>query len=85
MKSVAITTGMFAMLLALAAPALAQKAPVVGPDKRTVIDMDEDVIEGVLRAPDAVVLVRSDTRNFRSLIQVRKDFRKEILASGAQL
>ena len=85
MKSFAITTGMLATLLALAAPALAQKAPVAGPDKRTVIDMDEDVIEGMLRAPDAVVLVRSDTRNFRSLIQVRKDFRKEILASGAQL
>ncbi|MCC7074591.1 MAG: hypothetical protein IT383_25005 [Deltaproteobacteria bacterium] len=71
--------------LALASPAQAQESGRQGADRRTVIDMGEDVIEGSLRAPDGIVVPPPIRNQFRSLIQLRQDFRREILASGAQL
>ncbi len=89
MKSLMIAAVSFASLLALAGPAAAQalgsKAPVENGQKRTVIDMEADVIEGTLKAPDVVVIPEPIHQKFRSLIQLRSDFRREILASGAQL
>lgn len=71
--------------LALSAPSLAQSGTAAGPERRVVIDMEQDVIEGRLAEPDQVLVVRPTARKFRSLIQVRADFRKEVLASGAKL
>ncbi|OGQ18379.1 MAG: hypothetical protein A2138_00435 [Deltaproteobacteria bacterium RBG_16_71_12] len=89
MKSLMIAAVSFASLLALAGPAAAQafgpRSPVVNGEKRIVIDMEADVIEGTLKAPDVVVIPEPTHRKFRSLIQVRSDFRREILTSGAQL
>jgi hypothetical protein len=65
-----------------AVSALAQDKPE---QRRTVIDMDADVIEGSLHQPDHAV-VRAPTRNkFKSLIELRKEFRREVLASAARL
>lgn len=89
MKSLVIVVLSLTSLLALAAPAMAQgqahKEPVTGAERRTVIDMELDVIEGTLKAPDVLVIPEPIRLKFRSLIQVRSDFRREILASGAQL
>lgn len=76
---------LLAMPLALAAPSLAQSGTAAGPERRVVIDMEQDVIEGRLAEPDQLLLIRPTARKFRSLIQVRTDFRKEVLASGARL
>jgi hypothetical protein len=54
-------------------------------ERRTIIDMDADVIEGTLKTPDHVVLKSPHHNKFRSLIQIRKEFRREVLASAEQL
>lgn len=72
-------------LFAFAQPTAAQVGPAQGSERRAIIDMDEDVIEGRLKVPDEVLVLRPTARKFRSLIQIRADFRKEVLASGSQL
>ncbi len=84
MKSLVVVALSFTSL-ALAVPARAQDGGAQGPARRTVIDMEQDVIEGSLKAPDGLVVLPPIRNKFRSLIQVRADFRKEVLASGAQL
>jgi hypothetical protein len=54
-------------------------------ERRTIIDMDEDLIEGSLKTPDHVVFKGKVRTQFRSLIQIRKEFRREVLASAEQL
>jgi hypothetical protein len=71
--------------LGAAPTARAQAEPPRGPERRVVIDMEQDVIEGRLDQPDTVVLTRPTVRKFRTLIEIRRDFRKEVLASGERL
>lgn len=84
MKSLVIVALGFTSLV-LAAPAQAQQRAAPDPARRTVIDMDGDVIEGTLKAPDGIVVHPPIRNQFRSLIQLRTDFRREVLASCAQL
>jgi hypothetical protein len=54
-------------------------------ERRTTINMDEDVIEGALNVPDHQIVPAHGRRAFRSLIQIRKEFRREVLASADRL
>ena len=53
--------------------------------KKTVINFEDDTIEGDLKTPDgAYVDIRNRMRH-RSLIRIRKEFRREVLGSIADL
>ena len=67
----------------LAAPAIAQQD--VSYKRKTVINFEDDTIEGDLKTPDqGYVEVRKKVRH-RSLIRIRRDFRREVLGSIADL
>ena len=78
-------------VLALAMPALSQdgKAVVseggVSYNRKTVINFEDDTIEGDLKTPDAVYLEARKKMRHRSLIRIRTDFRREVLGSVADL
>ena len=61
--------------------ALSQDAQAQNYAKRTVINFDDDTIEGDLNRPDGDYLDAMKTRKFKSLIKIRKNFRIEILKS----
>ena len=80
-----------ATLLAVASPALAQDAKDVATEggvsynRKTVINFEDDTIEGDLKTPDAVYLEARKKMRHRSLIRIRTDFRREVLGSIADL
>lgn len=69
------------LALSVAAPAFAQAGPRV-----VVHNMDEDLIEGVvLKAPDMPVTTTPPKHAHKNLIQVRKSFTTELLASASRI
>ena len=69
--------------MAFAMPAIAQDG--VQYRKKTVINFEDDTIEGDLKTPDGQYLeVRARMRH-RSLIRIRTEFRREVLGSIAEL
>ncbi|OGQ18378.1 MAG: hypothetical protein A2138_00430 [Deltaproteobacteria bacterium RBG_16_71_12] len=77
--------------LALAAPVAAQDSKDVVTEggvsynRKTVINFEDDTIEGDLKTPDAVYLEARKRMRHRSLIRIRTDFRREVLGSIANL
>ena len=72
--------------LFLATSAAAQTPTEQRPEqRRTIIDIEESVIEGSLHNPDVVVTPATRSPHFNSLIRVRKNFSAELLASASQL
>jgi hypothetical protein len=87
-------TKLFAVVVlgALAVPALAQDKTEgvvteggVAYNRKTVINFEDDTIEGDLKTPDAVYLEARKKMRHRSLIRIRQDFRREVLGSVADL
>lgn len=75
-----------ASLLALgalfAAPVFAQDDDEnVQYEKKTVLNFDDDTIEGDLKTPDGEFLRAKRRVRHRSLIRIRTEFRREILGS----
>lgn len=70
--------------LALAAPAVAQTA-TAGARPPVVLNMDEDIIEGVTFGPQDTVIRERPKPTHKSLIQIRKSFAPELLASVAKI
>ena len=75
----------------VALPAAAQddggvnKEGGVSYERKTVINFEDDTIEGDLKTPDGQYLeVRKKLRH-RSLIKIRSDFRREVMSSVADL
>jgi hypothetical protein len=66
---------------------VAQVKPVqVEPrERRTVINLDEDIIEASPLGPKDVVVHAPPKSKFRSLIKVRSSFEQELLASVGSL
>jgi hypothetical protein len=77
-------------LLILAAAGLFLASPATAQDdvkykRKTVINFEDDTIEGDLKTPDGQYLeVRAKMRH-RSLIRIRTEFRREVLGSIADL
>jgi hypothetical protein len=83
----------------LSAPAIAQDkkggAPAGGGDtsteggvtynRKTVINFEDDTIEGDLKTPDAVYLEARKKMRHKSLIRIRTDFKREVLGSISDL
>ena len=81
-----------ALLAALAsAPVAAQGKPDVVTEggvaynRKTVINFEDDTIEGDLKTPDAVYLEARKRMRHKSLIRIRTDFRREVLGSISEL
>jgi hypothetical protein len=75
---------------ALAAPpAHAQKEeappPGVSYERKTVINFEDDTIEGDLKTPDGKYLEARKRMRHKSLIRIRKDFRREVMGSVSDL
>jgi hypothetical protein len=73
------------MVTTLMAASTAAYAQGVQYKKKTVINFEDDTIEGDLKTPDGQYLeVRARNRH-RSLIRIRTEFRREVLGSIADL
>jgi hypothetical protein len=86
---IVVVVGLIASLGA--APLLAQDGKDVVTEggvsynRKTVINFEDDTIEGDLKTPDAVYLEARKKMRHRSLIRIRTDFRREVLGSIADL
>jgi len=68
-----------------ATSAMAQEAGGVSYKRKTVINFEDDTIEGDLKTPDGQYLEIRKKMRHRSLIRIRRDFRREVLGSIADL
>jgi len=72
--------------LGLALPALAQdEAPGQIFKKKTIINFEDDTIEGDLKTPDAEYLEARKRMRHASLIKLRDNFRRRVLQSVGDL
>lgn len=71
----------------LTVPALAQDAPAGGEQyqRKTVINFEDDTIEGDLKTPDGEYLEARKKARHKSLIKIRENFRRRILQSAGSL
>ena len=82
---------LFVLALSLAATAaLAQEEGAnneggVSYQRKTVINFEDDTIEGDLKVPDGAYVEGRKQVRHKSLIRIRMDFRREVLASVADL
>jgi hypothetical protein len=53
--------------------------------RKTVINFEDDTIEGDLKTPDGQYLTVKKRLRHKSLIRIRKDFRREVLSSVGDL
>jgi hypothetical protein len=79
-----------ALLMTLSMGALAQDEGVnseggVSYQRKTVINFEDDTIEGDLKVPDGAYVEGRKKVRHKSLIRIRTDFRREVLASVADL
>jgi hypothetical protein len=73
-----------ALVVTFVTPALAQVEPQA--QRRAVYDMDVEIIEGVtLKAPEVPLVSKGPKPTHKNLIQVRKSFAPELLASVGKL
>lgn len=78
------------IVLLLSSAALAQDEGVnseggVSYQRKTVINFEDDTIEGDLKVPDGAYVEGRKKARHKSLIRIRTDFRREVLASVADL
>jgi hypothetical protein len=76
---------MIGLALALSSVAVAQEDDSVSYKRKTVINFEDDTIEGDLKTPDGQYLESRKNMRHRSLIRIRRDFRREVLGSIADL
>jgi hypothetical protein len=75
-----------ALLAALwASAAAAQDEGGVSYKRKTVINFEDDTIEGDLKTPDGQYIEHRKKMRHKSLIRIRRDFRREVLGSIADL
>ncbi len=80
---------MLAAMAFAAGGAIAQDAPAgadgVSYQRKTVINFEDDTIEGDLKTPDGQYLEARKKTRHKSLIRIRTDFRREVLGSISDL
>ncbi len=82
--------GVVALSSLLATPAMAQEGGAnteagVSYERKTVINFEDDTIEGDLKTPDGQYLEVRKKMRHKSLIRIRTDFRREVMSSVADL
>ena len=74
-----------ALLATLSSATLAQDQGGVSYKRKTVINFEDDTIEGDLKTPDGQYIEHRKKMRHKSLIRIRRDFRREVLGSIADL
>ena len=74
-SSVSTVTGAYAQ----------EEDPGVSYKRKTVINFEDDTIEGNLKTPDGQYLEARKKMRHRSLIRIRRDFRRKIMSSIGDL
>ena len=72
-------------VLGASTAAVAQEDDSVSYKRKTVINFEDDTIEGDLKTPDGQYLETRKNMRHRSLIRIRRDFRREVMGSIADL
>ena len=90
MRRLLIAIMLLALVPSVAAFAQDKKADTVTEggvayNRKTVINFEDDTIEGDLKTPDAVYLEARKKMRHKSLIRIRTDFRREVLGSISDL
>jgi hypothetical protein len=83
-----IATTLLAVVFAAGAHADEEGVNVEGGvsyQRKTVINFEDDTIEGDLKTPDGQYLTVKKKLRHKSLIRIRKDFRREVLSSVGDL
>ena len=86
-----LLVGMTTLMALSAVPAMAQEEEGsnseggVSYQRKTVINFEDDTIEGDLKTPDGQYLEVRKKMRHKSLIRIRTDFRREVLSSVADL
>jgi hypothetical protein len=70
---------------AQAAPKTAGDSPGVVYEKKTVINFEDDTIQGDLTRPDGEYIEARKKVNHSNLIRVREEFRSKVLQSAGEL
>mgnify|MGYP000331641452 CR=1 FL=1 len=78
------------LLAAFSSAAVAQDDTAKGADgatyqRKTVINFEDDTIEGDLKTPDGEYLEARKKSRHKSLIKIRENFRRRILQSAGRL
>lgn len=81
---IAVFMGVCALTVTWVMPAAAQEAGV-SYKRKTVINFEDDTIEGDLKTPDGQYLEASKKIRHKTLIRIREDFRREVLGSISDL
>jgi hypothetical protein len=71
--------------LAAAAQAAGQPAPRVEYEKKTVIDFEDDTIQGDLTRPDGEYVEARKRVSHSNLIQIREDWKEKVLQAPDDL
>ena len=83
--TIAAVLGLLVSGAAIAQDASAPDAAGVSYQRKTVINFEDDTIEGDLKTPDGQYLEARKKTRHKSLIRIRTDFRREVLGSIADL
>ena len=82
---VVATLAFAAVTLTLSGSSSAQEEAGVSYKRKTVINFEDDTIEGDLKTPDGQYLEASKKIRHKTLIRIREDFRREVLGSISDL
>lgn len=91
MQARRILLGVTTLMALSAVPAMAQEEEGANSEggvsyqRKTVINFEDDTIEGDLKTPDGQYLEVRKKMRHKSLIRIRTDFRREVLSSVADL
>ncbi len=73
------------LLLAPAAAAAAEPAPKVEYEKKTVINFEDDTIEGDLKRPDGEYVEARRKVDHSNLIKIREEWRDKVMQGSGDL
>lgn len=84
-RALAMGVGLALLATLYASSVAAQDEGGVSYKRKTVINFEDDTIEGDLKTPDGQYIEHRKKMRHKSLIRIRRDFRREVIGSIADL
>jgi hypothetical protein len=85
MRNLLVTIGILLPLLGAAQEGKATPAPKVEYEKKTVINFEDDTIEGDLKRPDGEYVEARQKVDHSNLIRIREDWREKVMQASGDL
>ncbi len=85
MRKLLVTTLLLLPLLGSAQEKKAQAQPKVEYEKKTVINFEDDTIEGDLKRPDGEYVEARQKVDHSNLIKIREDWRDKVMQASGDL